>query len=193
MEPMRSALVVSWLVVASCKSENRATHDVAPSISLAAGSVSALATASPEASTPKPTCPTSPRADALKRLHAFCKSTSDCVTGDDDGALGKGEAIGDLDGDGIDETAFYFGSPMVMAMHVYKCDKHLADIAGTGKLVAAKTVHDGFADIELEDYAACDGAPCGCVPGSALFVYRSGKYIEETSKRKASVRNPCGD
>jgi hypothetical protein len=187
---VRLVLVVLGLV-ASCKHEERATHDLAPSFSLAASTVSAGPMMSSEASAPKATCLTSPRADALKRLHAFCKATSDCATGDNDDALGRGEAIGDLDSDGMDETAFYFGSPMVMAMHVYKCDKHLAEIAGTGKLLAAKTVHEGFADIELLDYAACDGAPCGCVPGSALFVFRSGKYVEEASKRRSSVRNAC--
>ena len=111
--------------------------------------------------------------------------------GDRDEAMSRPDPIGDLDGDGIPEVAFYFGTPMMLVMHVYRCERHIATIEGTGGLKPGKASHEGFVDLELADYAACDGAMCGCVPGHATFVFHDGAYHEDKSTRQLSERKTC--
>lgn len=144
-------------------------------------------TAQPVAGVALPGACVDPKADAKPRLEAMGVDPS----------VGDFELhpLEDLDGDGQADTKVFFGLGIEEHSMLYvmrgPCGYFVGDVPGS--FTIAKTRTKGLADLAASESVNCEGARCGCEPGSSVLRFDGKAYVVDPARVKPSRELDCPD
>lgn len=67
------------------------------------------------------------------------------------------------------------------------CAQQVLHFSGSANLKPLKTRHEGWTDLEVDDFSVCEGAACGCTPDESFYVFHAGEYREDKKRHVAGT------
>jgi hypothetical protein len=146
----------------------------------------------PIANTPKPVAAgalpgacVDPKVDAKSRLVAL---GIDPEVGDF-----ELHPLEDLDGDSLTDTKVFYGLGIEEHAMLYvkrgSCGYFVGDVRGS--FAIQKTRTKGLADLAVSESVNCEGARCGCEPGSSVLRFDGTAYVADPARVKPSRELDC--